>query len=84
MRSSNENNLEDETDNSFVDNENQTLGSLSISGIDITEDQNSDNANQDLLPDTNPKDQYQFAFDLLRSQKLNEAKKALEEFIYKK
>lgn len=83
MRSSNENNLEDETDNSFVDNENQTLGSLSISGIDITEDQNSDNANQDLLPDTNPKDQYQFAFDLLRSQKLNEAKKALEEFIYK-
>ena len=33
------------------------------------------------MPDSSPEEQYQFAFDLLRSQKLVEAKKAFEEFI---
>jgi len=83
MRTMSENNIEKEIDNTFVDNENQTLGSLSISGNEIAEDLNDNNLNEDILPDTNPEDQYQFAFDLLRSQKLNEAIKALEEFIAK-
>ena len=83
MRSSSENNIEKEVDNSFGDNESQILGSLSISGDETTEDQSDNNFNEDFLPDTSPEDQYQFAFDLLRSQKLNEAKKALEEFIVK-
>ena len=83
MRNSSENKTEKEIDNTFVDNETQTLGSLSISGNEISDNQNDNDLNEDLLPDTSPEDQYQFAFDLLRSQKLNEAKKALEEFIIK-
>ena len=75
-----ENNVNNESQISFEDNENQTLGSLSISGIDITEE-NNNILNENLLPDTGPEEQYQFAFNLLRSQKLNEAKRALEEFI---
>ena len=83
IRGSSENNIEKEVDNSFGDNESQILGSMSISGDETTEDQSDNNFNEDFLPDTSPEDQYQFAFDLLRSQKLNEAKKALEEFIVK-
>ena len=83
MKSISENNIVSEEENSFADNESQTLGSLSISGNETIEDSNDSNLNEDLLPDTSPEDQYQFAFDLLRSQKLNEAKKALEEFIVK-
>ena len=74
-----EENLED----SFSNNEEQSLGSLSISGTSLEEDQEIVNLNQDVLPEGSPDEQYQFAFDLLRSQKLNEAKIALEEFILK-
>ena len=74
--------LENEED-SFSNNEDQSLGSLSISGTSLDEDQEIVNLNQDILPAGSPDEQYQFAFDLLRSQKLNEAKIALEEFISK-
>ena len=67
----------------YSNNESQSLGSLSVTGINKNEiEQNNINLdNEKLLPDTSPEEQYQFAFDLLRSQKLVEAKKAFEEFI---
>lgn len=73
----------DESNN--LNNENQILGSLSISNENISEEiiENIDNMENDILPDLSPDEQYQFAFDLLRSQKLDQAKKALEEFIVK-
>ena len=50
----------------------------------IPEDnENIVNFENDILPDVSPDEQYQFAFDLLRDQKLIEARKALEEFISK-
>ena len=57
--------------------------SLSISSISLDEQNNNQSFGTDILPDLPPEEQYQFAFDLLRSQKLNEAKKALDEFIEK-
>ena len=73
-------NLNNESQDSFTNNEEQTLGSLSISGENISN--NIDAEYEDsILPDASPEEQYQFAFDLLRSQQLEKAKNALEEFI---
>ena len=73
-------NLNNESQDSFTNNEEQTLGSLSISGDNISN--NIDAEYEDsILPDASPEEQYQFAFDLLRSQQLEKAKNALEEFI---
>ena len=73
-------NLNNESQDSFTNNEEQTLGSLSISGDNISN--NIDAEYEDnILPDASPEKQYQFAFDLLRSQQLEKAKNALEEFI---
>ena len=62
--------------------ESQTLGSLTISGEDLGEKTLNEEV-INILPEGNPDEQYQYAFDLLRSQKLEEAKLALEEFINK-
>ncbi len=64
-------------DNSVSEN---TLGTLIINSEDLsdsTEDNQLDNKILDLSPD----EQFQIAFDLLRSQQFDQAKKALEEFI---
>ena len=64
-------------DNSVSEN---TLGTLIINSEDLsdsTEGNQPDNKILDLSPD----EQFQIAFDLLRSQQFDQAKKALEEFI---
>ena len=64
-------------DNSVSEN---TLGTLIINSEDLsdsTEENQPDNKILDLSPD----EQFQIAFDLLRSQQFDQAKKALEEFI---
>ncbi|SVB97015.1 uncharacterized protein METZ01_LOCUS249869 [marine metagenome] len=64
-------------DNSISEN---TLGTLIINSEDLsdsTEENQPDNKILDLSPD----EQFQIAFDLLRSQQFDQAKKALEEFI---
>jgi len=58
----------------------KTLGTLIINSEDLsdsTEENQPDNKILDLSPD----EQFQIAFDLLRSQQFDQAKKALEEFI---
>ena len=70
-------------DTPISNNEDQTLGSLTISTPETNEVESSDDSIVNLLPDGNPDEQYQYAFDLLRSQQLDEAKKALFEFIEK-
>ena len=64
-------------DNSVSEN---TLGTLIINSEDLsdsTEGNQPDNKILDLSPD----EQFQIAFDLLRSQQFDQAKKVLEEFI---
>ena len=64
-------------DNSVSEN---TLGTLIINSEDLSvsiEENQPDNKILNLSPD----EQFQIAFDLLRSQKFDQAKKALEEFI---
>jgi len=64
-------------DNSISEN---TLGTLIINSEDLsdsTEENQPDNKILDLSPD----EQFQIAFDLLRSQQFDQAKKALEKFI---
>jgi len=59
-----------------------TLGTLKINSEDLsnsTEENKPDNKILDLSPD----EQFQIAFDLLRSQQFDQAKKALEDFIDK-
>ncbi len=73
-------NLNNESQDSFTNNEEQTLGSLSISGDNISNNIDAE-YEENILPDASPEEQYQFAFDLLRSQQLEKAKNALEEFI---
>ena len=74
-----------ESDYSFSDNENQVLGSLSISNEDdLSEGEVTyEMSEKSVLPDIEPDEQYQYALDLLRSQKLEEAKIALSEFLSK-
>tara|TARA_B100000029_G_scaffold461029_1_gene492492 strand:+ start:317 stop:1198 length:882 start_codon:yes stop_codon:yes gene_type:complete len=76
------NNIEDEIkEDDFSNNEDQSLGTLELA---IPEDDgNIVNIENDILPNVSPDEQYQFAFDLLRDQKLIKARKALEEFISK-
>ena len=64
-------------DNSVTEN---TLGTLIINSEDLsdsTEENQPDNKILDLSPD----EQFQMAFDLLRSQQFDQAKTALEDFI---
>ena len=63
--------------------EENTLGVLKINSKDLSED-NLEEANNSLdseIQNLKPDEQFQLAFDLLRSQKFDQAKKALEEFI---
>ena len=75
--SSNEINDNSISEDSLSEN---TLGTLKINSEDLsdsTEENQPDNKILDLSPD----EQFQIAFDLLRSQQFDQAKKALEEFI---
>ena len=75
-------NNEEDTENNEEDTKN-TLGTLKINSEDLSED-NEEEANNNLGSDTQnlkPEDQFQLAFDLLRSQKFDQAKKALKKFI---
>ena len=68
--------------NNKEDTEN-TLGTLKINSEDLSEG-NAEEANNNLGTDTlnlKPEEQFQLAFDLLRSQKFDQAKKALKKFI---
>ena len=68
--------------NNKEDTEN-TLGTLKINSEDLSED-NTEEVNNKLGSDTQnlkPEEQFQLAFDLLRSQKFDQAKKALKKFI---
>jgi len=68
--------------NNKEDTEN-TLGTLKINSEDLSED-NAEEENNNLGSDTQnlkPEEQFQLAFDLLRSQKFEQAKKALKKFI---
>ena len=66
-----------------VEDTEHTLGTLKINSDDLSDDNtketinNLENENKDLSPD----EQFQLAFDLLRSQKFDQAKKSLREFI---
>ena len=62
--------------------ENISYGRISVEGNDQSTI-NNESLIEDILHNISPEEQYQFAFDLLRSQKLVEAKIALEEFINK-
>ena len=78
----NNNNVEQEIkEDDFSNNEDQSLGTLEL--VIPEDNENIVNFENDILPDVSPDEQYQFAFDLLRDQKLIEARKALEEFISK-
>ena len=75
--SSNEINDNSISEDSLSEN---TLGTLKINSEDLsdsTEENQPDNKILDLSPD----EQFQIAFDLLRSQQFDQAKKALEDFI---
>ena len=75
--SSNEINDNSISEDSLSEN---TLGTLKINSEDLsdsTEENQPDNKILDLSPD----EQFQIAFDLLRSQQFNQAKTALEDFI---
>ena len=75
--SSNEINDNSISEDSLSEN---TLGTLKINSEDLsdsTEENQPDNKILDLSPD----EQFQIAFDLLRSQQFDQAKKVLEEFI---
>jgi len=64
-------------DNTVSEN---TLGTLKISTEDLS-DSVEDDQQSNIPLDLNPDEQFQIAFDLLRSQQFDQAKKALEEFI---
>ena len=68
--------------NQSLEIDEQSLGSLSITDNEIEFDQNLDK-NSDILPEGSPDEQYQFAFELIRSQELDKAKIGLKEFIDK-
>ena len=75
-------NNKENIENNKEDTEN-TLGTLKINSEDLSEG-NAEEANNNLGSDTqnlNPEEQFQLAFDLLRSQKFDQAKKALKNFI---
>ena len=64
-------------DNSISEN---TLGTLTISSEDLSDSAEGNQPDNKIL-DLSPDEQFQIAFDLLRSQQFDQAKKALEEFI---
>ena len=63
--------------------EKNTLGSLKINSEDLSDSEtNTNDVNQDILKKPLlPEEQFQLAFDLLRSQQFDEARLALEKFI---
>jgi tol-pal system protein YbgF len=64
-------------DNSISEN---TLGTLTISSEDLSDSAEGNQPDNKIL-DLSPDEQFQIAFDLLRSQQFDQAKKVLEEFI---
>ncbi len=64
-------------DNSTSEN---TLGTLTISSEDLSDSSEGNQPDNKVL-DLSPDEQFQIAFDLLRSQQFDQAKKVLEEFI---
>ncbi|PPR42981.1 MAG: hypothetical protein CFH21_00950, partial [Alphaproteobacteria bacterium MarineAlpha5_Bin11] len=73
------NNLESQSE---TENQDQSLGTLSITNESSTEQSvELQEVKDKLLPDVSPEEQFQYAFDFLRAQQLDEAKIALKEFI---
>ncbi len=66
-------------------NEKNSLGSLIINSEDLsdTNDNIAENEEQIILQNLSPEEEFQMAFDLLRSQKFEEAKSSLKIFIEK-
>ena len=64
-------------DNSASEN---TLGTLKLNSEDLS-DSTEENQPDNKIVDLSPDEQFQIAFDLLRSQQFDQAKKSLEEFI---
>ena len=69
--------LKEKEDNSISEN---TLGTLTISSEDLSDSAEGNQPDNKIL-DLSPDEQFQIAFDLLRSQQFDQAKKVLEEFI---
>ena len=70
-------------ENENGENQENTLGVLKINSKDLSED-NFEEANNSLdveIQNLKPNEQFQLAFDLLRSQKFDQAIKALKDFI---
>ena len=70
-------------DNENEENKKNTLGTLKINSEDLSED-NLEEVNNSLdseIQNLKPDEQFQLAFDLLRSQKFDQAKIALKKFI---
>ena len=85
------NNLDEKIDenttltNSNIKEEN-TLGSLVINSEDLSESESNSQdqqvkSSEESLPNLNPEDQFQLAFDLLRNQRFEEAKTSFLAFI---
>tara|TARA_Y100000590_G_scaffold466343_1_gene641373 strand:+ start:1450 stop:2340 length:891 start_codon:yes stop_codon:yes gene_type:complete len=83
------NNTQDVNSENIDDVEsNNTLGTLKINSEDLSENSEKTEENDsivanDQVKNLTPEEEYQLAFDLLRSQKFEEAKLALNEFIIK-
>ena len=75
--SSNEINDNSISEDSLSEN---TLGTLKINSEDLSDSAEENQPDNNIL-DLSPDEQFQIAFDLLRSQQFDQAKKALEEFI---
>lgn len=79
--------VNDDTENINSVDEDNTLGNLIISSEDLSEDGQSKKiedvkiSNNEII--LNPEEEFQLAFDLLRNQKFDEAKKSLKVFIQK-
>ena len=75
--SSNEINDNSISEDSLSEN---TLGTLKINSEDLSDSVEEDRPDNKII-DLSPDEQFQIAFDLLRSQQFDQAKKALEDFI---
>ena len=83
-QSSNKNQIETETTNNLnkpLDKENNTLGSITIGSEDLSDISNNENNLQEKKKYVSVDEQYQEAFDLLRSQKFDQAEEYLKIFI---
>ncbi len=81
----NDNLLKEENSDEDIDSssEENTLGTLKINSEDLSDQQidNEQNSADEKLDNLSPEEKFQIAFDLLRSQKFEDAKLALTNFI---